>query len=339
MSEVGPLARALVTLELIQNDPGVRAEQLGQRLGVSERAARRSVAVLRDAGIPIDSARGRYGGYRVGRGIRMPPLTFSAAEALALVMAVLDGHHDTGDPTAAVGAAIGKILRSLPEAVAREADVVRRSTSPAPDRAAARPEPETTAALVQASAAHRRVRIRYRSEAGRDWSTDLEPWAIVVRHARWYLLCRDERAGEQRAYRVDRIAHVDVLDDSFAPPADLDPVAALDAHLAQGWDYDVEVVIDATPELSARWIAPSLGQVVGLPDGRSVLTGTTSNPAWYAEQLAVIKAPFQILGSAELQVAARELGSRLAEAATGALDGKVSACASSEPSSLPSGAS
>jgi predicted DNA-binding transcriptional regulator YafY len=34
-----------------------------------------------------------YGGYRIGRGIRLPPLMFSAAEALGLVMAVLDGSY------------------------------------------------------------------------------------------------------------------------------------------------------------------------------------------------------------------------------------------------------
>ena len=318
MSDVGPLARALVTLELIQNHPGVTAEHLGERLGVSERAARRYVAVLREAGIPIDSTRGPYGGYRVGRGIRLPPLTFSAAEAIALVMAVLDGHHDTRDPTTAVGAAISKILNGLPEAVAAEADVVRSSTSPAPDRAAARPDPETTAMLVHASAARRRVRIRYRSEGGRDWSTDLEPWAVVVRHARWYLLCQDERVRARRAYRVDRVQHVDVLEDTFTPPSNLDPVAALEAHLAEGWEHEVEVVIDASTDTAARWISPSIGQLHALPDGRSLLTGTTSNPTWYAEQLAAVKAPYRIVRSPALQTAASEIGSRLVAAATAA---------------------
>jgi predicted DNA-binding transcriptional regulator YafY len=316
VSDVGPLARALVTLELIQNQPGVTAEHLGRRLGVSERAARRYVAVLREAGIPIDSTRGPYGGYRVGRGVRLPPLTFSAAEALALVMAVLDGHHDTGDPTNAVGAAISKILRALPEAVAAEADIVRRSTSPAPDRAAARPNPEITATLVQASAARRRVRIGYRSEGGNEWSTDLEPWAVVVRHARWYLLCHDDGVGDRRAYRVDRVQHVDVLDDAFTPPANLDAVGALEAHLSQGWEHEVEVVIDASTDIAARWVSPSIGQLRTLPDGRSLLIGTTSNLSWYAEQLALIRAPYRIIRSPELQNAATEIGRRLVDAAT-----------------------
>ena len=72
--ETSPTSRALSALEAIQASPGINAERLGARLGVSERAARRYVAILREAEIPIESERGPYGGYRVGRGLRLPPL-------------------------------------------------------------------------------------------------------------------------------------------------------------------------------------------------------------------------------------------------------------------------
>src|SRR3954464_12279168 len=117
MDDSSPTARALLTLELVQGSPGVTAERLADKLGVSERAARRYVTILREAGIPIESVRGPYGGYRVGRGLRLPPLVFSSAEALGLVMAVLDGHHQAGDPADPVGSALGKIVRALPEPV------------------------------------------------------------------------------------------------------------------------------------------------------------------------------------------------------------------------------
>src|SRR5437773_3235065 len=99
-----------MVLELVQGSPGITADRLADKLGVSERAARRYVGILREAGIPVESARGRYGGYRVGRGLRLPPLTFSAIEALGLVMAVLDGLHDAGDPGTLVGRALGKYV-------------------------------------------------------------------------------------------------------------------------------------------------------------------------------------------------------------------------------------
>lgn len=315
--ERSPTARALLTLELVQRSPGITADRLAAELGVSERAARRYVALLRQADVPIESERGPYGGYRVGRGVRPAPLVFTAAEALGLVMAVLDGHHDAGDPSDPVGSALGKIVRALPEPVAAQAEAVRRTTAPAPDRAAVRPDPETTTALVQACSDHRRVRLGYRSEAGSEWVADVDPWAVVVRHGRWYLLCWSHASGAQRAYRVDRVGGVQALDATFLPPADLDPVAALEEHLAVGWEYDVEVVIEAPLATVARCLPRTVGRLEPLADDRTRLVGSTSNPVWYAEQLAAVPAAYVIVECPELQEAARLLGHRLLAAASG----------------------
>jgi hypothetical protein len=66
----------------------------------------------------LELIRGPYGGYRVGRGLRLPPLMFSAAEATGLVVATLEGHRGAADPADVVGGALAKILRALPERVA-----------------------------------------------------------------------------------------------------------------------------------------------------------------------------------------------------------------------------
>jgi predicted DNA-binding transcriptional regulator YafY len=315
--DTSPTARALLALELVQGSPGITAERLAGRLGISQRAVRRYVGILREAGIPIASVRGPYGGYHVGRGLRLPPLMFTAAEALGLVMAVLDGHHDASDPADPVGSALGKIVRALPEPVAAQAEAVRRTTAPAPDRAAARPDQETTAALVQACSSRRRVRLRYRSEAGSQWLTEVDPWAVVVRHGRWYLLCRTHATDARRAYRIDRVRELEVLDDTFSPPADLDPVAMLEEHLAIGWEHDVEVVIDAPVEIAARCLPRSLGLLEPLDASTARLAGSTSNPVWYAEQLVAIPAPYRIVRCPDLREAARDLGRRLLAAGEG----------------------
>ncbi|MFI6814550.1 helix-turn-helix transcriptional regulator [Nonomuraea sp. NPDC050328] len=308
-SDAGPAARALLALELLQNQPGIRADALADRLGVSERAARRYVGILREAGIPVESTRGPYGGYRVGRGLRPPPLVFTADEALGLVMAVLDGHHDAGDGP--VGAALGKIVRALPAPVAAQVEAVRRTTAPAPDRAAARPDPHLTTALVQACSRHQRVRLAYRTGGGATREFEVDPWAVVVRHGRWYLLCWSHTASARRAYRVDRMAAVAALPATFDPPAGLDPVAVLEEHLAVGWDYEVDVLIHAPAALAARCLPRALGLLTDLSPQSCRLTGTTSNPAWYAEQLAVLPAPFRVAGCPELRAAVRELAERL----------------------------
>ncbi len=311
-----PTARALACLLLLQDHPGITADALGRRLGVTERAARRYVGLLRDAGIPVESVRGPYGGYRLGRGLRLPPLTFSAAEALGLVMAVLDGHHAAGDDDEPVGSALAKILRGLPTPVAEQAAAVRRAAAAAPDRGAARPDPAVTTTLVEACSARRRVRLGYRSESGKEWEAEVDPWAVVVRHGRWYLLCLDLRAEGRRAYRVDRVTGVRLLDDEAPVPADLDPVAELEDHLAVGWEFTTEVLIELPLEQAQRRVPRALGRLEADGD-RTRLTGSTSNPHWYAAQLVELVA-YRILGGPELRHVARELGERLAASAEGA---------------------
>jgi hypothetical protein len=120
-----------------------------------------------------------------------------------------------------------------------------------------------------------------------------------------------------RAYRVDRVRAVEVLDGTFAPPADLDPVALLEEHLAVGWEFDVEVAIDAPVEAVTRALPRALGRLEPLDAASTRLVGSTSNPVWYAEQLAGIPAPYRIVGSPELQGAARTIARRMLAAADG----------------------
>ncbi|MFC7546842.1 helix-turn-helix transcriptional regulator [Plantactinospora sp. GCM10030261] len=310
-TDASPTARALLALELVQASPGITADRLADKLGVSARAVRRYVEILREADIPIESVRGPHGGYRVGRGLRLPPLIFSATEALGLVMAVLDGHHDPTDPTDAVGGALGKIVRALPEPVAAQAELVRRSAAPAPDRSAVRPDPGTATVLVRACADRRRVRVDYRTAAGSQRVIDVEPWAVVVRHGRWYLLGRSLAVAATRAYRIDRVADVTVLDDLVEPPAGLEPVALLETHLSVGWEYDVEVVIEAPVETVVRWLPPALGRLEPAGTGTCRLIASTSNPTWYAGQLAMLPVPYRIVRGPELREALRTVGSRM----------------------------
>jgi len=310
---LSPTGRALRALELLQAQPGITAAQLAAQLGVTERAARRYIAILREAGIPVESTRGPYGGYRVGRGLRLPPLVFTAAEALGLVMAVLDGSHaaaDAGDP---VGAALGKIIRALPENVGRQAATMRRHASAAPDRGAVRPRTETTSALVAAVAAQRRVSIGYRSESGRQWQEDVDPWAVVVRHGRWYLLCHSHRARAVRAYRIDRIQSAAGGGEQFRAPEDLDYVDLLEQHLGAGWEFETKVSFDAPCDEVARYVRPPMGRLERTGDGeRCVLIGTTSNPAMYAgEWLAAIPIRFCVEGGPELRAAVAAVAERL----------------------------
>jgi predicted DNA-binding transcriptional regulator YafY len=310
--DVSPAARALLVLELVQSSPGITADRLGERLGLSDRAVRRHVAVLREAGIPVESARGRYGGYRIGRGLRLPPLMFTPAEALGLVMAVLEGHPaGEEDP---VGQALGKIVRALPEPLARPADAVRRV--PARGWHVVVPDAEVTLQLVQASDDGRRVRLRYGHDAQSTWDLELDPWAVVVRHRRWYLLGWSHDKGARRVLRVDRVRAVTVLSETFRAPDDLDALGAVEEQLSMGWKYAVEVLVDAPLEECRHWLPRSLGRLEPVDAGSTRLMATTDEPEWYAAQLANLPMSFRLVGSPEVRAAMDELARRLLAAAT-----------------------
>ena len=310
--DASPAARALLVLEHIQNAPGITADRLSDRLGLSDRAVRRHVGILREAGIPVESTRGRYGGYRIGRGMRLAPLMFTPTEALGLVMAVLEGHPAGEDDP--VGQALGKIVRALPEPLARPADAVRRI--PARGWSVVVPDVEITAELVQASDAGRRVRLRYGIDDEREWEIDLDPWAVVVRHRRWYLLGWSHGKNARRVLRVDRVRRVEVLDQDFHTPPDLDALAAVEEQLSMGWKYDVEVLIDAAVDDCRHWLPRSFGRLEAVDDATTRLVATTDEPEWYAAQLANLPMSFHLVGSPEVRAAMLVLAQRLREAAT-----------------------
>jgi predicted DNA-binding transcriptional regulator YafY len=313
-TDLSPTARALRALEILQTRPGTTADDLAGRLGVTERAARRYVGILREAGIPVESTRGPHGGYRLRRGTRLPPVVFTEAEALGLVMAVLNGEPTAADVDDLVGAALGKVIQALPESVGRQAAALREHASTAPDRYPSRPDPATTSALVAAVAARRRVLVTYRSESGNEWKAEVDPWAVVVRYGRWYLLCHSHRADAIRTYRVDRIRAVHRTAHGFELPDGLDPVAALEENLGVGWEYPTRVVFDAPPAEVAPWIRPPMGRLEPSEDG-CVLVGSTSNPAMYAQEwLASVPFAFRVDGGPELRAAVATLATRFAAA-------------------------
>lgn len=325
--DVSPTARALLALEAIQNNPGITAERLGDRLGVTERAARRYVAILREADLPIESETGPHGGYRVGRGMRLAPLTFTAAEAMGLVMAVLEGHRHAADPSDLVGGALAKILRVLPRRVADPVQMVRAHTTPpsGPGIEAGTPvSPELTCRLIESCSAARRLRLTYRLDVT-EREMEVDPWAVVLRHSLWYLLCWSHTRQRLRVLRVDRIVSASPAPGTFTPPPDLDALRVLEEHLSQGWDYEVDVVVDAPVGETRRWLKRSLAILEPYGEGQTRLRASTANPDWYVRQLAVLEAPFRVLGGPELRKAVTALAQQLLTAADTTADATADA--------------
>ncbi|WP_346114795.1 YafY family protein [Nonomuraea maheshkhaliensis] len=230
-----PTARVLTLLELLQSGGLRTVAELADRLGVDERTVRRYVGHLIDLDVPVESVRGRYGGYRLAPGYRMPPLMLGDDEALAVLLGLVAGRR-TGLLTAAGTAsetAAAKIRRVLPERLGRRLDAVLGSlafTAPAGEPAV--PETAVLLAVADAVSHHRPVSIRYTDAGGRRSERTLHPYGLVAHSGRWYVTGADPAIGEDRTFRLDRIAGARTLPGSFDPPGGPGPAERVLAGIA-----------------------------------------------------------------------------------------------------------
>jgi predicted DNA-binding transcriptional regulator YafY len=245
-----PTGRVLTLLELLQSG-GVRTvAELADRLDVDGRTVRRYVDHLVDLDIPVESVRGRYGGYRLGPGYRLPPLMLNDDEALAVLLGLVAGRRagslaatDTASETAAA-----KIRRVLPERLARRLDAVLESLAfTAPPRESATPETGTLLAVADAVRHRRPVSIRYTARDGRRSERTLHPYGIVAHAGRWYVTGADPALGQDRTFRLDRITDARTLPGSFEPPAELDPARRVLSGFAEAaYRHEVTLRIHGT---------------------------------------------------------------------------------------------
>jgi predicted DNA-binding transcriptional regulator YafY len=232
-----PTTQVLTLLELLQSG-GIRTRtELAGRLGVDERTVRRYVDHLTDLGVPVESVRGRYGGYRLGPGYRMPPLMLDDDEALAVLLGLVAGHR-AGLTTASTAGetAAAKIRRVLPDRVARRLDSVLGSLAftapPTPPGELAAPDATVLLTLADAVRHHRPAFIRYTAADGRRSERTLHPYGLVSHSGRWYVTGADPGTGQERTFRLDRITGARALPGSFEPPPGLDPAQRVLSGLA-----------------------------------------------------------------------------------------------------------
>ncbi|MFC5947432.1 helix-turn-helix transcriptional regulator [Pseudonocardia lutea] len=320
----GPTSRVLMLLELLQSG-GLRSRaELVERLGVDERTVRRYIGHLMDLEIPVESVRGRYGGYRLGRGYRLPPLMLTDDEALAVLLGLVAGER-TGLTTAAAAAgdtARAKIRRVLPAALGARLDALLDAVSFSTDplRGSA-PEGEVLLAVADAVQRGRPLAFRYRGADGRRSARTVHPHGLVAHSARWYLTAHDPGIGEDRTFRVDRMVDVRALPGVFVSSAvaedHLDPVArVLDGIAAAPRGHEVVVrVRGVAEEVRARLPA---GLAVVEPVGQeSRVTLHAERLDWVPGVLIALDHDFVVERPVDLRERLAELAARLARAAGG----------------------
>ncbi|AUG81864.1 transcriptional regulator [Kitasatospora sp. MMS16-BH015] len=323
-----PTGRVLTLLELLQSG-GIRtAAELADRLGVDGRTVRRYVEHLVDLDIPVETVRGRYGGYRLAPGYRLPPLMLNDDEALAVLLGLVAGRRAgllTATETAGETAA-AKIRRALPERLARRLDAVMESLAftAAPGESAT---PETGVLLAVSDAVrHRRpISIRYTARDGRRSERTLHPYGIVTHEGRWYVTGTDPGVGQDRTFRLDRIADARTLPGSFEPPAGLDPAERVLSGLATAaYRHEVTLRILGTVEQIRARLPASVASVSELAPEAGTDPHTerwlcvelrAERLDWLPPVLASLDRPFVVERPEELRDLVTALADRLAASA------------------------
>jgi predicted DNA-binding transcriptional regulator YafY len=218
---VAPTSRVLTLLEILQSGGTRTLAELAERLGVDKRTVRRYVQHLIDLEIPVESVRGRHGGYRLLPGFRMPPLMLTDEEALATLLGLVAGHRAglVSTSLTAVDSAVAKFRRVLPLTLARRLDGLLETTEfTTPPRTIDAPDAAVLLVLAEAARDHRPVVINYTSAAGQRTERTIEPFGIVAHAGRWYVTGADSASGENRTFRVDRISTARARPGTFSVP-------------------------------------------------------------------------------------------------------------------------
>ncbi|MFJ4715959.1 helix-turn-helix transcriptional regulator [Streptomyces sp. NPDC088785] len=322
-----PAGRVLTLLELLQSGGTRTVAELADRLGVDGRTVRRYVEQLIDLDVPVESVRGRYGGYRIGPGHRLPPLMLGDDEALSVLLGLIAGRRAglTTDATANETAA-AKIRRVLPRPLSARLDTLLDALSftGAP---ADTDVPDAAILLTLADAVrHRRpVALHHTGRDGRRGERTVHPYGVVAHAGRWYVTGVDARLGEDRTFRLDRITGARALPGAFEVPADLDAGRrVIEGFATAAYRHEVTLRIHATAErIRARLPA----SVATLTDDGPAADADPAAERWYrvelrAERLdwlppvlAGLDRPFVIERPAELRALVAALADRLTASA------------------------
>lgn len=244
-------ARLIKTLQLIESEPykwdvaGLEVE-----FGVARATVERDIRILRKWGTIQ-----RKKGYFAAKDLKFFPTSFTASEALALVLAgtiAMDSMRIP--PCDSMRSALKKIDTVLPDHA--EALIQKMSKRVSVGVTLIREcNSEYLDTLSKAISSHNPVEIMYRAVSSGDTTLRVvDPYGLTFRFGAWYLIGHCHLRNEVRTFGVDRIRNLRVLDDHFKYPKDWD----LEEYLKRGWalqaDAEPEEVVLRFDKSIAPWI-------------------------------------------------------------------------------------
>jgi predicted DNA-binding transcriptional regulator YafY len=288
-----PTTRILAVLELLQSHTHLSGAELAKRVEVDPRTLRRYITQLEEMGIPITTEQGRYGGYRLVPGFKLPPMMFTEDEAQALSLGLLAarglGLSDAAPALESVQAKLDRVLSSAP----RRRTLERMRESIALETGDARTNADVRLLRILGESAQTRMTaaLRYRASDGAATSRDFDVYGLVFRTGRWYVVGYCHLRKGLRTLRLDRVAHAEITRKAFERPDDFDASEYLNRAMATlPRAIPVEILFHTDLAIAKREMNPALGILEVTRDG-VVLKGSADELDWWAREL--MRLPFK----------------------------------------------
>ncbi|MDT8428066.1 MAG: YafY family protein [Pseudomonadales bacterium] len=307
-----PTTRVLALLELLQTHGHMSGSALAECLKVDVRTVRRYICVLEELGIPITTEQGRYGGYMLVPGFKLPPMMFTDAEALALSLGLQAARQmglDEAEP--AVASVRAKLERVMPDKLKRRVRIANENIDIQLPRRRGSENNPALLPLTQAMQAQHRVRFSYRSQQGDTTNRRLDPYGLVYRFGRWYLCGYCHLRKGLRTFRLDRLGVLTPLNEEFERPADFDAADYINGSITNAWRrFPVTVLLHADISATAWLLNDVEVMLEQTEDGLLLNTATESYP-YFAAWLGSLPFDFTIIEPPQLQQALLEHARRL----------------------------
>ena len=300
---MGNVATRLISIIFIlQSKPSIKAAELAEELGVSERTIHRYMGMLDELGIPIYSERGPYGGFSLVRGYKLPPLIFTAEEATVLYLGANLIKEVWGKSYRdAASSATAKLDNVLPDELLQEVSRAQEAlVVTGLHRFDYSPWEHFIDDLRRCIEDQRRVRLVYYALSRQETTErEVDPYALVHQWGVWYLVGHCHLRGEMRTFRVDRIQALTPLETAFVRPADF----SVTEYMAQSFEppepvYEIEVRFDPSAVPFVKEEHADWQHLTENPDGSVTVTFMSSELDWpasfvlrYGEAATVIRPP------------------------------------------------
>lgn len=207
-------SRLLHLLLLLQTRQRMTTTELAERLEVSRRTVLRDVEALSMAGVPVYAERGRNGGIVLLPGARLNASHLEPGELEALSVAGLDGEHLERLELTAVHETAARKIAARQAAAPGAPNLTRLADLVVVDSSAWLENPRTEVDVAEFAWAlrhRRRMQIQYRRSAeGRASPRIVDPYGLVAKSGRWYLIADDQGTG--RLFALERLSDYKPLD-------------------------------------------------------------------------------------------------------------------------------